>query len=662
MEMQKEECCAPKRLNFNSQGASCSTLPEAIGDEDEAQSTSANIDGEELVSDLGVPRVGLEFCSEEAVYNFYNKYAKQTGFRVRKGKPQRSRLNKDTITGKYFLCSCQGHKSKKQIEKQTLYKRRDTRTGCEANIKCVVSDGMWKISKVVLEHNHSLEGCLAITHGRADDSCATMTHSTDKTVDEVRTVGEQALVSDVDSSDVPRGTWKIHPMLEHKDTQDLIDHFKNRQIEDPSFFYTAQVKAASGMANFFWRDSRSKIDYEHFGDVLVLDTRTEIKKYGMICAVFWGLNNHRQRIIFGCAFLVDQTVGSLNWLLRSFVEVSCHKPKTIITEVSEEIADALRVVLPETAHCLQFWSILNGFKNLSTLSDRASVGNLFRDCVFHVHSQVEFEFKWNSFIGKYKLHENRWFASLYGMREKWSHAFTKNVFSAGLISIQNNEDARAIFGNLSCKTMTLSQFAQQCEKMAEHMRRKEFLEDMRCEKISANLQSKNPVEKEAERLYTKPIFNMFQKELSNILSLSIEEIGGKATLREFKLTEQGSMNIDTVKFDPSNSTLVCSCGKFESVGILCFHALKVLNFMNIFNIPSRYLLKRWTKSAKDSLPLDSPRTGTARDGGPDNLFMGEFMRQALHVAYMSVNKKRKRKAMAIMKSALEDIAKVPKTE
>ncbi|KAI6684698.1 hypothetical protein NL676_030611 [Syzygium grande] len=639
----------------SSQGASCATLPEGISDEDETQSTSAaNIDGEEIVSEPKVPSMGMEFSSVEAVYNFYNIYANQSGFKVRKGKAEYNK-NKE-MKSKYFLCTRQGLKSQKQIDKPTRYKKPNTRTDCRARIKCVRDDGTWKISEVFLDHNHP------VAPRRAEDSCATTrTLLMDKTVNKVKTVGEQALVSDADCCDISRGRWKNHPMPEPEDTQDLINYFKIRQIGDPFFFHTAQVKAAS-MENFFWRDSRSKIDYEHFGDVLVLDTITRINKYDMICAVFWGLNNHRQRIIFGCAFLVDRTVDSLNWLLRSFLEaMRCHKPKTIITEVSKEITDALREVLPETSHCLSFWSILSGFrKNLSALGDRPSVDLL--ECIFNVHSQEKFKLKWNSFVGTYMLRENTWIASLYGMREKWSHAFTKNVFSAGIISIQNNEYASGIFENLSCETMTLSQIAQWCENMAKQMRQKEFVESMRCKKITSNLQSEMPVEKEAVRLYTRPIFKMFQKESRNILLLAIEEIGGMAPVREFKLTKEGSTEFNIVKFDSSNSTLVCSCGKFESVGILCFHALKVLNFMNIFEIPSRYLLKRWTKSAKDSLPVDAPSIGPARGGGPVDSFIGEFMRKALHVAHMSVNKERESTAMRFIDSMLEHIAKAPKTE
>ncbi|KAI6684754.1 hypothetical protein NL676_030667 [Syzygium grande] len=281
----------------SSQGASCSMWLEATGDEDEIQSTSdAKIDGEELESILGLPSMGMTFCSEKAAYDFYSNYAKKAGFRVRRGKADYLGSDKSVIKSKCFLCSCQGYKSKEQIEKPTRYKRQDTRTGCEAMIKCMVNDGTWTISRVVLEHNHDLKGCLTGVQGRVEGSHATTSLSTGKIADEVTTAGERAFVSNVNQSDQPR---------------------------------------------------------------------------------------------------------------------------TIITDVSEEIANALMVVLPDTRHCLSAWSILNSFnKFLSPLPDQPGLDDLFGECVLHVRSQEEFESKWNSFIAKSKLHEDTWLASLYRTREE----------------------------------------------------------------------------------------------------------------------------------------------------------------------------------------------------------------------------------------------------
>ncbi|GAV82886.1 hypothetical protein CFOL_v3_26337, partial [Cephalotus follicularis] len=38
---------------------------------------------------------------------------------------------------------------------------------------------------------------------------------------------------------------------------------------------------------------------------------------------------------------------------------------------------------------------------------------------------------------------------------------------------------------------------------------------------------------------------------------------------------------------------------FETFGILCSHALKVLDVMNIIIIPDMYITKRWTQHAKE---------------------------------------------------------------
>ncbi|KAL3838812.1 hypothetical protein ACJIZ3_023403 [Penstemon smallii] len=40
------------------------------------------------------------------------------------------------------------------------------------------------------------------------------------------------------------------------------------------------------------------------------------------------------------------------------------------------------------------------------------------------------------------------------------------------------------------------------------------------------------------------------------------------------------------------------CKKFEFIGILRSHALKVLNFKQIVRIPDQYIKKRWMKTAK----------------------------------------------------------------
>ena len=44
--------------------------------------------------------------------------------------------------------------------------------------------------------------------------------------------------------------------------------------------------------------------------------------------------------------------------------------------------------------------------------------------------------------------------------------------------------------------------------------------------------------------------------------------------------------------DPVDQTSTCNCGQFNRIEILCAHALKVLDLMNIKLIPEQYILKR----------------------------------------------------------------------
>ena len=66
-------------------------------------------------------------------------------------------------------------------------------------------------------------------------------------------------------------------------------------------------------------------------------------------------------------------------------------------------------------------------------------------------------------------------------------------------------------------------------------------------------------------------------------------------------------------YDIVDKTFSCSCRKFEIVGILCCHVLKVFDFLDIKTIPDIYILKRWTRETKSGCILDNRRTNMEED-------------------------------------------------
>ena len=53
-----------------------------------------------------------------------------------------------------------------------------------------------------------------------------------------------------------------------------------------------------------------------------------------------------------------------------------------------------------------------------------------------------------------------------------------------------------------------------------------------------------------------------------------------------------------VTFSASNRSSSCSCQMFEHEGVLCRHILKVFNLLDVRELPSRYILHRWTKNTE----------------------------------------------------------------
>ena len=125
---------------------------------------------------------------------------------------------------------------------------------------------------------------------------------------------------------------KRREALKRRDGCAVINHFQKMQLEDQSYFYLIQLDDDNQIMNIFWVDSRSIVDYGHFGDVLCFDTTYRTNSYGRSFAPFIGVNHHKQSIIFGVALPYDETIISFKWLFETFLSAMFGKqPRTIFT-------------------------------------------------------------------------------------------------------------------------------------------------------------------------------------------------------------------------------------------------------------------------------------------------------------------------------------------
>ncbi|KAG6533197.1 hypothetical protein ZIOFF_007063 [Zingiber officinale] len=102
-----------------------------------------------------LPRVDMLFDSENDAYEFYNTYAENEGFIVRRSKSTVS--TKNIITKRTFVCSREGFREKKKGEKEAKCPRPVTRIGCPACMTIrLASNGKYRVTEFMPNHNHQL--------------------------------------------------------------------------------------------------------------------------------------------------------------------------------------------------------------------------------------------------------------------------------------------------------------------------------------------------------------------------------------------------------------------------------------------------------------------------------------------------------------------------
>ena len=101
-------------------------------------------------------------------------------------------------------------------------------------------------------------------------------------------------------------------------------------------------------------------------------------------------------------------------------------------------------------------------------------------------------------------------------------------------------------------------------------------------------------------LYTPENFQMFQEEYMKIADCTIYKANKSDTIIEYKVKYSQRIQEHLVKYEASTTTVERSCKKFIFVGILCAHALKVLEHKNVKRLHIQYVVKRWTQDARAS--------------------------------------------------------------
>ncbi|ONI25239.1 hypothetical protein PRUPE_2G291000 [Prunus persica] len=577
-----------------------------------------------------VLEVGTEFESDEHAYKSYNKYARLVGFNVRKDWVNRSKVHGQVVSRK-FTCSKEGYRRKDKRDVNVKKHRKETRTGCLAHMIITRQpDGKYRVTQFEEQHNHGNVNSsiaqalpeqhnhdnvnLSIAQALPEQRECTVPEAADAdSVKELGSLSKSALDSmnrgfrvreSVDSF-----ALDFENYLQSERTRDmkegevgrLLHYFQRQHFENPSFFYAIQVDTDDKVSNILWADDNMVSDYDHFGDVVCLDTVCRADKNCLPFVQFVGVNNHKQVVIFSAALLYDDTVQSYKWLFQTFVEsMSGKKPKAILTDQDAAIVEAINSVLPETDHRICTWQMCqNALKHLNHIvKDTESFANDFKSCIYDEKDEDGFVYAWGNMLDNYGLQQNDWLKWMFREREKWAVVYGRNTF---FVDRKGSHLVESLFHDLRnylYSDLDVLDFVKYFERLVDEQRYKEIEANDEMNRCMPRLMGNVILLKHASDVYTPRAFEVFQRGYEKCLNIVVNQCSENGPLFEYKTNIFGKSREHTVTFNSSDDAVICSCKKFDSVGFLCSHALKVLDHMNIKVVPSKYILKRWTKNAR----------------------------------------------------------------
>ncbi|XP_059625454.1 protein FAR-RED IMPAIRED RESPONSE 1 isoform X2 [Cornus florida] len=575
------------------------------------------------------PCDGMEFDSKEDAFSFYKEYAKSVGFATIIKASRRSRISGKFIDAK-FVCTRYGSKRESSTSetpelvsnadgsanipikrKRGRINRSWSKTDCKACMHVKRrQDGRWIIRSFVKEHNHEIfpdqayyfRGHRNIDLGNSNvDALHAIRARTKKMYVTMsrKTGGIKKFVNQ--KSGIINGSSGQLLALEEGDAQVMLEHFMCMQDENPTFFYALDLNEEQRLRNVFWVDGKGRLDYGNFGDVVFFDTTYIKNEYKLPFAPFIAVNHHFQFVLLGCALIADETKSTYAWVMQAWLRaMGGQAPKVILTDQDKVLKEAIADVFPVSRHCFCLWHILSKIpEKLSyVLRQHENFMTKFNKCIIKSSTDEKFEKRWWKIVDKFNLRNDIWFQSLYDDRERWIPTYMRNIFLAGISTTQRSESINSFFDKYMQRRTTLKEFLDHYKAILQEKYEEEAKADFESWHKQPGLKSPSPFGKQMATVYTHAIFKKFQVEVLGVVACHPKKESEDGAIMMFKVQDFEENQDFVVVRNEMTSDISCTCRLFEYSGFLCRHVMIVLQMSGVHNIPSQYILKRWTKDAK----------------------------------------------------------------
>ncbi|XP_021800758.1 protein FAR1-RELATED SEQUENCE 5-like [Prunus avium] len=462
-----------------------------------------------------IPVIGMEFETEEEAFKFYNAYAYGVGFSIRLSKFHKEKCGK--LRDRLFVCSAEGKREKNKCDGSVKSHRAETRFGCLARMKisCRLND-KYCVTEFVPEHSYV-----------TSSPCKTHFFRSHRNM-------SLAQIVEADMAD----SSGIAP----KTTLELL----SRQAGGRQNLGFILVDYKNYLRSKRTREMRvgdtgglMMVDYDYFGDVVCFDTTYRKNKDERPFAMFVGVNNHRQTVVFGAALLYAETTDTFIWLFDTFVKaMSGKKPISILTDQDAAMAKALLSEWPETCHHLCIWHIYqNAAKHLSNAFEKfKSFTKDFGRCIYDYEDEDDFINAWNNMLEKYNLKDDDWLRRLFNIKEQWALVYGRQTFCDDITTTQRSESMNSALKKYVSYKYDLLRLFQHFQRLVEDRRYQELKAEFRASQSSPALSFPVEILKHASNIYTPEVFKLFQDELCKAHDCVLKFNGEIGSISNMKLS------------------------------------------------------------------------------------------------------------------------------
>lgn len=567
-----------------------------------------------LEEEDGTPYVGQLFQSDDEALEYYATFARNNGFAVRR---ERSKGNPDHPMGVYkreLVCHRAGSPLPRKTEDVKRQRnRKASRCKCEAQmvIKKNVMSGVtqWFVVNFSNVHNHELMDSNEVRYppsyrnitGADRDRVLALAKSgcTESVIMRALELEKglkpgQLAFTERDLRNFLQASKSIN---REGEGSDLLKVCRSMKEKNPDFRYEFMLDENNKLEHVAWSYATSVHAFKGFGDVVIFDTTYFLTAYERPVGMWFGVDNHGHTIFFGCVILLDEKPESLRWAFQSFLRLMDGKfPQTILTDLDMGLRDAILTELPHTKHVFPPWHVTSKLRSwfCTILGSQFDKFRSDFDKLYEIDAVEEFEHTWAEMVTEFGLSSDRHVALLHSHRSYWALPYLLGWFSGGLLTNGHLLSFQSFFKGFLDSETRLKDFVEQVGVAVDFQNQAEEEATTERNQLDTKIRTCMPIEEHASTILSHYAFEMFQKEIMSSTEYAVFETARESYLVRHRLKTDGG---HVVSCDTSNEEVQCSCKGFESTGILCKHALRVLSLRNCFLVPEKYLVPRWRRES-----------------------------------------------------------------